>query len=187
MVARGLDAFERVERAIQVALDESFVADDFVNVEIAWQDECVESGAVEFAKSTLASALVIVTDGGGNCLAGRLGPGRAAVIVLIDPRFAAFVAEQSADAPAAGRDLVDHHALVDGFRLKFFEQRIEHRVELVYASGAVEFWIDDVARKKSVLEGVKAADLFAFRCARTGRFEGISATGGELSRGKRGQ
>ena len=99
---------------------------------------------MELAESTLASGLLIVAHEGGHCLAWGLRPGAAAKIVLIDPRLAAFVAQQSADAPAACGDLVNQEALAGGFGLEVVEEGVEERVEFLGASGTVEDRVDDV-------------------------------------------
>ncbi len=56
-LAGSADALEGIERAVQIALYESFIADDFVHVRIDGQNESVEPGAAERAESALARQL----------------------------------------------------------------------------------------------------------------------------------
>ena len=96
-------------------------------------------------KSTLAGGLVIVAHGSGYRLAGSFSPGAATVTVIIDPRFAAFVAQKSADPPATCSDFVDKDALANGLQVVFFKQTVEHRREFVETGGAIEDGADDIA------------------------------------------
>src|ERR1035437_5918778 len=85
----------------------------------------------------------------------------AAVSVLVDPGFAAFVAQHSADPPTACGDLVDQDALMGGLRLEVFEQSVEERIEFLDANRAVEFGVHDVAREETVLERVETRNGLA--------------------------
>ena len=95
-------------------------------------------------------------------------------LVLIEPTFRGIRSAGIGGCASRMRDLIDQDALADGLRLELFEQSVEHRVEFVYAGGAVEFGVDDVAREKSMLESVQAGGVFAFGCARAGRFRALA-------------
>lgn len=144
-MASSADALEGVNRSVQVALDESFIADDFVHVRIVGQDQGIEPGAAELAKNAVTIALMIVAHGGEQRVAGTFSFGLAPISVIVDPRFAAFVAQDSADAPARRRDLIDEDALADGLRVVFLKQSVEHHGEFVETGGAIEYGVDDVA------------------------------------------
>ncbi len=88
---------------------------------------------------------MIVAHDRGYRLAGGLSACCATILVIIGPRFTAFVAQDSADAPARRSDLIYEDALADGLRVVFCEQSVEHHVEFVETGGAIEDGVDYVA------------------------------------------
>jgi hypothetical protein len=144
-LAGSAEALEGIERAVQITLYESFIADDFVHVRIAGQNKSVESGAAEGAESALANGLLIVAHDGGYCLAGSFSPCCATILVVVGPRFAAFVAQDSPDAPARRSDLIYEDALADGLRVVFFKQSVEHHGEFLETGPAIEYGVDYIA------------------------------------------
>src|ERR1017187_7334566 len=147
----------------------------------------IESGAPELPSRAPTNALVIITHRGEERFGGSLSSGVAAVSVLIEPGFAAFVAQQSADPPAACGDLVDQDALAGGLGLELFEQSVEDRIEFLGASGAVEFGVDDVAGEETVLERVEPHNGLALGRARAGGFHRVGTARRKPARRKRGQ
>jgi hypothetical protein len=56
---------------------------------------------------------MIVAHGGSDHLAGTLSPCCATILVVFGPRFAALIAQDSADAPARCGDFVNQNTLAD--------------------------------------------------------------------------
>jgi hypothetical protein len=173
---------ERVEGAIEIALYHPLEADDCVHIAIDRHDKRIESAAAELPAAAQARASFVVAHRGEQAVARALGDRIAAFGVFFGPRFAAFLAHNSAHPPEARGDVVDQDAFAGGFGLELFEEGVEERVEFFGAGGAVELKIDDVAGVKSVREGIVARGSDIVDGARSDGFRCVGALGGELLR-----